>query len=226
MRTFLRLKNSRPSRLPDEFRGADLRYPEALVATFLRQRTRPGHTVLDPFAGYGTTLLVAEAMGRVPLGVEADARRAAYVRALLRDQSAIRCADARRLGELALPPCDFVMTSPPFMERGDAEYPFDGYRPTGAGYEDYLRELAGIFVQVRALMRPGASAVLEVANLRGPQGITTLAWDVARAVGAVLRFDGEVVVGWDSYAYGYDHSYCLVFSRPATAGGPGRACPP
>ncbi|MEN9937033.1 MAG: hypothetical protein RLZZ387_3612 [Chloroflexota bacterium] len=220
MRTFLRLKNRRAHRLPDTFRDEELRYPEELVATFLRQHTRPGDVVLDPFAGYGTTLTVAEQMGRVPLGVEADERRVAYARALLRDPAALHCADSRRLAELGLPPCDFAMTSPPFMERGDAEYPLEGYRPTGAGYEDYLRELTDVFAQVRDVMRPGALAVLEVANLRGSAGVTTLAWDVARAVGEVLRFEGEVVVGWDSYAYGYDHSYCLLFRRL-----PGSAAP-
>jgi hypothetical protein len=43
--------------------------------------------------------------------------------------------------------------------------------------------------------------------------VTPLAWDVAAAVSQVLRFEGEIVVCWDHYGYGYDHSYCLVFSR-------------
>jgi hypothetical protein len=44
--------------------------------------------------------------------------------------------------------------------------------------------------------------------------VTPLAWDVARALSSVLRFEGETVIGWDNYRYGYDHSYCLVFSAP------------
>ncbi|KPV51059.1 DNA methylase, partial [Kouleothrix aurantiaca] len=56
--------------------------------------------------------------------------------------------------------------------------------------------------------------VLEVSNLKGPGGTTMLSWDVARAVGEVLAFEGEVVIAWDHYAYGYDHSYCLVFRAP------------
>jgi len=28
----------------------------------------------------------------------------------------------------------------------------------------------------------------------------------------VLHFEGEVVVCWDRYGYGYEHSYCLVYS--------------
>ena len=57
--------------------------------------------------------------------------------------------------------------------------------------------------------------MIEVANLKRDGRVTTLAWDLARVVADVLVFEGEVVVGWDHYGYGYDHSYCLVFRRPA-----------
>jgi len=83
MRTFQRLKNQQHRKLPSEFQHEDLRYTEELVAIFLRQYTRPGATVLDPFAGYGTTLLAAEAMERVAYGIEFDARRARYIRSQL-----------------------------------------------------------------------------------------------------------------------------------------------
>lgn len=45
-------------------------YPEELVAFFLECYTDPGDTVLDPFAGSGTTLKVAQAMGRRGVGFE------------------------------------------------------------------------------------------------------------------------------------------------------------
>ena len=211
MRTHLRLKNRQPRKLPAEFRDQDLRYTEELVATFLRQYTRPGDLVLDPFAGYGTTLIAAQAMDRVPYGVEFDARRAAYIRSQLRQPSQLFHGDSRQLLRHPIPPCDFSITSPPFMAQGDPEDPFTNYSADGSGYGAYLRDLAGIYAQVRQLMKPGARVVLEVSNLKGPEGVTTLAWDVARELSAVLRFEGEVVIGWDTYGYGYDHSYCLVF---------------
>jgi tRNA G10 N-methylase Trm11 len=214
MRTYLRLKNRQTRKLPPEFQDQDLRYPEELVATFLRKFTQPGDVVLDPFAGYGTTLLVAEAMERVAYGVELDDRRARYVRSQLRQPANLIHGDARRLLSYQLPPFDFSITSPPFMERDDSEDPFTNYSAPGAGYAAYLRELQQIYGQARQLMKPAARLVLEVANLKGPGGVTTLAWDVAAALSAVLRFEGEVVIAWDSYAYGYDHSYCLIFSRP------------
>jgi DNA modification methylase len=42
----------------------DVAYPEELVAPFVAEFTRPGELVVDPFAGFGTTLVVAERLGR------------------------------------------------------------------------------------------------------------------------------------------------------------------
>jgi DNA methylase len=211
MRTILRLKNQQHRKLPAEFQHEDLRYPEELVATFLRQYTRPGDTVLDPFAGFGTTLLVAEAMERVAYGIELDVRRARYIRSLLQHPAHLIHGDSRSLLSYQLPRINFSMTSPPYMAVHDAEDPLTNYTQPGAGYAAYLRQLEQIYADMRQLLAPDAHVVLEVANLKDENGITTLAWDITRAVSNVLHFEGEVVVGWDRPAYGYDHSYCLVF---------------
>src|SRR4051812_9969144 len=211
MRTILRLKNQQHRKLPPEFQHEDLRYTEELVATFLRQYTRAGDTVLDPFAGYGTTLVVAEAMDRVPYGIELDARRARYIRSLLQHPANLIHGDARSLLSYQLPPIDFSITSPPYMAADDSEDPLTNYTQASAGYAAYLRQIEQIYASMRRLLKPGARVVLEVANLKGERGITTLAWDIARAVSNALDFEGEVVVAWDRYGYGYDHSYCLVF---------------
>jgi DNA modification methylase len=47
----------------------DVHFPESLVAAVIDEYTLPGQRVLDPFAGYGTTLVVAERMGRKAIGV-------------------------------------------------------------------------------------------------------------------------------------------------------------
>jgi tRNA G10 N-methylase Trm11 len=213
MKTFIQLGNTQPAALPPGFQRDDVRYAPALVETFLTEYTRPGDVVFDPFAGFGTTLVVAEAMGRRPLGLEYDPTRVDYIRSLLRDPSAIRHGDARRLGDYAFPPLDFSMTSPPYMNRDDAEDPLAAYMVPGQGYAAYLEGLHDIYAQLAGLLKPGARAVVEVANLKTNGTVTPLAWDVARALAPALTFEGEVVVGWDHYGYGYDHSYCLVFVK-------------
>jgi hypothetical protein len=215
MRTFLRLKNQQQRKLPAEFQHEDLRYPEELVAHFLRHYTRPGDMVFDPFAGYGTTLIVAEAMERAPYGIEIDARRARYIRSQLQHPAGLIHGDTRQILSYQIPPIGFSITSPPYMAATDPEDPFTNYRAAGAGYAAYLGQIEQIYADIGQLLKPDARAVLEVSNLKDEHGITTLAWDVARAVSNVLVFEGEVVIGWDSYGYGYDHSYCLVFRKPA-----------
>src|SRR5689334_11516240 len=119
MRTFIQLTNTPGRILPAEFQADDVRYADALVAHFLHEWTQPGDVVLDPFAGFGTTLLVAEAMDRTPVGLEYDARRVEYIRTQLRSPGAVIQGDARRLLSYDLPPFDFSMTSPPYTQRDD-----------------------------------------------------------------------------------------------------------
>ena len=45
-------------------------YPEKLVEPFILALTNPGDTVLDPFAGSGTTLAVAKRLGRHSIGID------------------------------------------------------------------------------------------------------------------------------------------------------------
>ncbi len=73
--------------------GARLHKQQAPIALLLRiilSSTQVGDTVFDPFAGTGTTLVVAQQLGRRGLGVEIDPDNAACMRARL---SEIRAAD-------------------------------------------------------------------------------------------------------------------------------------
>ena len=48
----------------------DIHFTEALAASVIAHARKPGELVLDPFAGYGTTVAVAERMGRRAIGIE------------------------------------------------------------------------------------------------------------------------------------------------------------
>ena len=127
MKTYIHLTMSQNHCLPDVFQGDDVRYPESLVEFFLEQFTQKGYVVFDPFAGYGTTLLVAERMGRVPFGVEINQDRVNFARSKLSNPENLIRGDARVLANIDLPEIDFSIASPPYMSRDDhPEFPFAG----------------------------------------------------------------------------------------------------
>ena len=115
------------------------RYPEEMVAEFLRFFTKCGEFVLDPFLGSGATLVACAEEGRQGVGIELSSRYAQTARSRLRQLTLDRpClevlrADASGLGQAAfwrdarpgleaaglgfargLPQFDLAITSPPY----------------------------------------------------------------------------------------------------------------
>jgi DNA modification methylase len=184
-----------------------------MLEVFINKFTEPGQIVFDPFAGFGTTLLVAEKLGRPGYGIEYSQPKADYVRGLLAHPEHLIRGDSRNLREYDLPPIDLCLTSPPYTNRSDTENPFVDYRQKGFDYLSYLQEMGNIFSQVAEKMNPPGHVVIEASNLKKDEQVTTLAWDIAGEVSKIFRFEGETVICWDRYGYGYNHSYCLVFSK-------------
>ena len=154
-------------------------------------------------------------MKRIPLGLEYDEERVQYIRSKLKEPNRILHGDARQLDSYNFPPVNFSIASPPYMSKGDSENPFTAYTTRGKGYAGYLEDIRDIYKQLSEKMIPNARAVVEVANIKKGNSITTLAWDIAKEIAKTLQFEGEVVVDWDHYGYGYTHSYCLVFRQVA-----------
>ena len=128
------------AQLPSIFRHDDVRYSESLVEYFLREFTSAQDVVFDPFAGFGTTLLVAQAMHRIPYGIELEPDRGRYIQSKLDVPTNLIIGDARQLLSYNLPSFDFSMTSPPYMGEGDEEDPLTAYSSPGEGYQAYLSQ--------------------------------------------------------------------------------------
>ena len=62
-------------------------FPVALVEPCILAGSRPGDTVLDPFAGAGTTLLVADRLGRNGIGIELNPAYAALATRRIADEA-------------------------------------------------------------------------------------------------------------------------------------------
>jgi adenine-specific DNA-methyltransferase len=67
--------------------GHPCQFPTALVRRFVRALTGPGDVVLDPFAGSGTSCVVALAEGRHFVGCETQAKYVTIIRKRLADLS-------------------------------------------------------------------------------------------------------------------------------------------
>lgn len=192
----------------------DIHFPESLVATVVQEYTSCGQRVLDPFAGYGTTLIVAERMERHAIGVELLPQRVEHIRSRLAGDAEVIEGDARNLAVLVPEPVDLCFTSPPYMTAtGHPENPLNAYQTLDGDYATYLAEIGDIFRQVAILLRPGGHAVINVANIKTGRTITPLAWDVARAVAEHLTFRQESFLCWDKQPDGLSGDYCLVFQR-------------
>ena len=194
----------------------DVHFTEALVAAVVEDTTAPGDLVLDPFAGYGTTLAVADRLGRRAVGVELLAEHVGLARQRVPAGVRIMHGDARNLADLVAGPVDLVLTSPPYMTAvHHPENPLTGYATDDGHYATYLKEIGEVFAQVAGLLRPGGHAVLNVANLASGDVVTPLAWDVGRVVSEHLTFRGETFLCWDEHPPGHAGDYLLWFRRGA-----------
>jgi len=217
--------------LPEKFKKDDNRFPEDYVEYFIKNYSKKGDIVLDIFAGLGTTLFVAEKMGRIPYGIEIVEDRYQFIKKNLKNKDNIIHGDALKLLEYDIPKCDFCFGSPPFMQKDDPENPFTAYQEEGS-YQQYLLDFQKIFSQLKEIMKPNAIIAVDVANLKNESGdVTTLAWDIGKSISKVLYFAGEIVIVWESregetvdgrsepwrvegtFGYGYDHNYCLLYQN-------------
>ncbi|MFC5972333.1 DNA methyltransferase [Halomarina salina] len=223
MQTYLHLAHEFEFALPEAFADdADPRTPASYVEHFLGEFTDPGDTVLDPFAGFGTTLRVAERMDREAYGVEYDADRVAFVREALDHPERVVHGDALDAESYdGFPRADCCLTSPPYMLAVMERDPLTNYEERGREYDEYLADLGRVFAHVDGLLGEGGHVLVDVSNMTFEGAVTTLAWDVAEVLAERFWFEGEVVVTWEgededgegTYGYGYDHSYCLVFDK-------------
>lgn len=216
METVITLKNIK-SKISPKFRNDDYRYPESFVRYVVKKYSKKGDTVIDPFAGLGTTLIVAEKLGRIPFGIEIDAKRCGYIKTKIKHKKNIMCGSSLQLDTYKFPQCDLCLTSPPYNRIYEKNY-LGGK----GGYKEYLADIRTIYEKLKSFMKKDAYVILEVSNLKG-KTFTPLAWDIAQEVSKVFHFEGEIIIRWEmtrkyareegSYGYGYDHSYCLVFKN-------------
>ncbi|MEV0278814.1 DNA methyltransferase [Streptomyces sp. NPDC050610] len=186
----------------------DMRFPESLAAYAVENFSRPGDWVLDPFCGFGTTLAVADRLGREAVGFERDEQRAAFARTRLPDPARLLVADAEHADAGPWPPFALLLTSPPFTS----------FRTSVGrdGRDTHLGDARRIFAGLTRFLAPGATVAIEVSQLRRPEWRWTrpLVWEFGMLLGELFHFSEDIVfvqTGSDHAAPGYHHTHLLVF---------------
>lgn len=197
----------------------------ALVDHVIERCSAPGDVVFDPFAGFGTTIERAVALGRAGLGIELLPER---VEATLRacPTASVIEGDARELLRLvwersprgSRTEVDLVLTSPPYMTRELHEAdPLTAYERDGGDYDRYLVELGLVAAQCSRLVRPGGYVVWNVADIGHAGSVTPLIADCEAVLRRHLSYVGTTSVRWDTHPHDLIADALLVFRRPATA---------
>lgn len=180
------------------------KFPETLVADFIRFFTRAGAWVLDPFLGTGSTLVAAAQCGRNGVGVELQAKYARIARA--RAEEACKANGTRQialegdsrdllrlLASAGVPHIDYCITSPPYwnqLHRGnlrqreralnglDTRYS-DEEADLGnvADYRQFLAAQKDIFDLVHEAMAPGGYLTVITNNVYTGGRLYPLAFD-------------------------------------------------
>ena len=197
----------------------------AVVDHVIERCSKPGDLVFDPFAGFGTTMERAVALGRGALGVELLPDRVEYLRTRVPSARIVE-GDARELLRIvdheARPQgdehVDLILTSPPYMTSWHHHAdPLTGYEENDGDYGRYLAELGLVAAQCARLVVPGGFVVWNLADIHHMGRTTHLIRDCGRVLEQHLTPVGVTGIVWDRYPHDLVADALLVFQRPGAA---------
>jgi len=220
-------------------------YSPTMIQDFVEFFTKEGGSVLDPFAGIGSSLVACQRSGRIGFGVELKTE---YYNTMLKRvpefSENIVNGDSSMVADFFEPNTfDFSISSPPYWDvlnrstkdfkknrdiRGlDSTYS-DNENDVGniSDYELFLDELSNIYFQIHGLLKPKAYLVVIIKNVKKDGTFYPLAWDLAKRLTEKYSMKDERIWIQDKVAlapYGYPyawtanilHHYCLIFRKEA-----------
>ncbi|MGQ9525890.1 MAG: DNA methyltransferase [Armatimonadota bacterium] len=192
------------------------KFPEIMAREFIEFFTVPGETVLDPFAGVGSTLAAAKECGRRAIGIELSHRFAEVARRHASDDHILLEGDARDGVQLCrsagVQRVQYIITSPPYWNmlansRGNVRSVHKRRAEAGlpttysdhpadlaniSSYTEFLSEVVSIIASFRVLLDPERYLTVVAQNLRLREGhVCTFAWDLASELSRYYTFKGE-----------------------------------
>lgn len=178
-------------------------FPAEIPKRLIKLFTFHGETVLDPFAGTGTTAQAAVPLGRRAICVDQSSK---YVDVIRRDCRHLRNGslsaaellevihgDSRDLSAIKDGTVSLVVTSPPYWNKADYGR---GSANLGkvAGYRQFLSEIRPVFEECFRVLKPGRKFCLVTANVNQHTDQGLLTFPLAADFGVLLRDVGFVMV--------------------------------
>jgi DNA modification methylase len=217
-------------------------FPDEIPHRLIKLFSFVGETVLDPFAGVGTTARVAVGLDRRAVSVELNPEYATLISQVVKSsESEVHEADSRRLTFIGDATMDLVVTSPPYWNKADYGAQSSNLGNV-AGYQRFLDEMRSAFAEAYRVLRPGRKICVVTANVNQHTDHGLLTFPLAADFTILLRDAGFVMINeliWSkdrtggrwgsagvqrpifgSYPYPPNflfknvHEYILVFAKP------------
>ena len=183
------------------------RFPEELAGVVLNTYSKKGNWIIDPFAGFGTTIHVAQNMKRNAIGFEIEEDRAKFANKGLEEPNRVIYTPIEKLADYDLPKFNLLFTSPPYVTVNLEDDPWG---------ESYFEDMKSIFKKIKKTLTKEATVIVEVSNIRTKDGFRPLAWQLGELLSKIFVFQGEVIRVNSSKTEagpGFDHSYLLVYKN-------------
>lgn len=178
-------------------------FPEEIPRRLVKLFTFYGETVLDPFAGTGTTAAAAIPLGRKAVCVE---QRKSYVNIIRQECGGLRNGDpsngdplvavhgdSRDLSFLEDGTISLVVTSPPYWNKADY-----GKGKVNLGnisnYRQFIEETRPVFQECFRVLQAGRKLCVVTANVNQYTDHGLLTFPLATDLGVLLRDLGFVMV--------------------------------
>lgn len=174
-------------------------FPAEIPRRLIKLFSFYGETVLDPFAGTGTTAVAAVDLGRHAICIEQNPAYARLIRdrchSLLSDGNNVQVilGDSRRMDLIAPRSVGLVITSPPYWNK--ANY---GKAPENLGnepvYTRFLENTRPVFQECLRVLAPGRKLCLVTANVNQHTEHGLLTFPLAADFIHLLRDVGFILI--------------------------------
>jgi DNA modification methylase len=174
-------------------------FPVEIPRRLIKLFSFVGETVLDPFAGVGTTAHAALPLGRNAVCYEQNERYARRIGADARPAAerawlSVTVGDSRDLSPLGDDSIDLVVTSPPYWNKAD--YGGDGANLGNVpGYSEFFERIEPAWRECLRVLRPGRKLCLVTANVSQHTDYGLLTFPLAADFIVALRKVGFPLVG-------------------------------